>query len=138
MVRAMAFTFTTTALPKPYDAARARRTFEALAAEGFVPTRDEHALLEAVFGNSPFLSRLAIREHGLLPQLFARGPDAIVADATARALAAENAGDEGSAMAGLRVAKRQAALAIALADIAGAWDLERVTRALTEFADASV
>jgi len=41
-------------------------------------------------------------------------------------------------MASLRLAKRRAALAIAMADIAGHWDLERVTRALTEFADACV
>ncbi len=41
-------------------------------------------------------------------------------------------------MARLRIAKRRAALAIALADIAGLWPLERVTSALTEFADASV
>ena len=38
----------------------------------------------------------------------------------------------------LRVAKRQAALAIALADIAGLWDLDKVTRELTFFADACV
>ena len=38
----------------------------------------------------------------------------------------------------LRIAKRQAALAIALADIAGVYPLERVTERLTRFADACV
>ena len=41
-------------------------------------------------------------------------------------------------MAALRTAKRRAALAIALADIAGVWDVDEVTRALTRFADACV
>ncbi|HZQ40070.1 MAG TPA: bifunctional [glutamine synthetase] adenylyltransferase/[glutamine synthetase]-adenylyl-L-tyrosine phosphorylase, partial [Rhizomicrobium sp.] len=41
-------------------------------------------------------------------------------------------------MAALRRGKRQAALAIAMADIAGWWPLEQVTGALTRFADAAV
>ncbi len=41
-------------------------------------------------------------------------------------------------MARLRAAKRRAALAIALADIAGIWTLDDVTWALTAFADACV
>ena len=41
-------------------------------------------------------------------------------------------------MARLRLAKRRVALAVALADIAGVWPLERVTGALTRFADAAV
>jgi glutamate-ammonia-ligase adenylyltransferase len=41
-------------------------------------------------------------------------------------------------MRALRRAKRRAALLIALADIAGAWPLERVTRALSQLADACV
>src|SRR5665213_2920260 len=42
------------------------------------------------------------------------------------------------AMAGLRRAKREAALAIAIADIAGWWNLDQVIGALTRFADAAV
>jgi glutamate-ammonia-ligase adenylyltransferase len=38
----------------------------------------------------------------------------------------------------LRQAKRRVALLIALADLAGVWPLEEVTRRLTEFADAAV
>ena len=37
----------------------------------------------------------------------------------------------------LRRGKAEAALLIALADIGGVWPVERVTRALTEFADAA-
>jgi glutamate-ammonia-ligase adenylyltransferase len=38
----------------------------------------------------------------------------------------------------LRIAKRRAALAIAMADIEGVWEVEKVTAELTRFADASV
>ena len=48
------------------------------------------------------------------------------------------AADETEASAVLRRAKRRAARAIALADIAGLWDIDAVTAALTRFADASV
>src|SRR6185312_1441913 len=53
-------------------------------------------------------------------------------------LAAADAPDIVTAMAILRHAKRQAALAIALADIGGVWGVEQVTAALTKFADAAV
>jgi glutamate-ammonia-ligase adenylyltransferase len=122
--------------PRPFDEARARRTFESL--EGYGPEDRSRAVLAAAFGNSPFLARLALREQALLPQLFARGPDSIVADAETLALSAAEAEIEADAMARLRLAKRRAALAIALADIAGIWSLDQVTRALTNFADACV
>ncbi len=124
--------------PAPFDSARAERTFASLEADGFVPSDAERAILAGAFGNSPFLGRLALREHSLLKPLLEHGPDAIVADAMSLALEAANAETQADAMASLRVAKRRAALAIALADIAGVWPLEKVTQALTEFADAAV
>ena len=124
--------------PQPFDSARAERTFEALAAEGFVPQPGQRGILAGAFGNSPFLARLALREQATLTQLLQRGPEAIVADAIALAHSAADAPSQAEVMANLRIAKRRAALAIALADIAGIWQLEEVTRALTEFADACV
>jgi glutamate-ammonia-ligase adenylyltransferase len=124
--------------PQPFDKARAERTFEALAAEGFVPDPAQRDILAGAFGNSPFLARLARREHATLPLLLQRGPGTIVAEAIALALSAADAPTQAEAMACLRIAKRRAALAVALADIAGIWQLEDVTRALTEFADACV
>ncbi len=126
------------ALPPPFDPARAQRTFDALAEHGVTPTADDRPVLASIFGNSPFLARLAIREHAFLPQLLADGADPAVAAAIELALSAADAPTQAEAMTNLRLAKRRAALAIAMADIAGAWDLERVTRALTEFADACV
>ncbi|MEI9995662.1 MAG: bifunctional [glutamine synthetase] adenylyltransferase/[glutamine synthetase]-adenylyl-L-tyrosine phosphorylase [Rhizomicrobium sp.] len=130
--------FTAADLPKPFDPARAARTFDTLAERGFAPDAAARPVLAAIFGNSPFLARLAIREHAMLPMLLADGADPAVAAAIEHALAAADAETEAEAKARLRVAKRRAALAIAMADIAGLWPLERVTRALTEFADASV
>jgi [glutamine synthetase] adenylyltransferase / [glutamine synthetase]-adenylyl-L-tyrosine phosphorylase len=125
--------------PLPFDAARAGRTLETLAERGFVPPdAASRALLEAAFGNSPYLARLAQREHGALADYFARGPEAVLAAAQALAKGAEAADGEARAMADLRIAKRRAALAIALADIAGRFTVEQVTAALTLFADACV
>ncbi len=124
--------------PAPFDAARAERTFASLQGEGCVPPDALRPVLAGAFGNSPFLARLALREHALLARLFEQGPDAVVEAAKGLALTAAEAETQAEAMTRLRIAKRRAALAIALADIAGIWQLEKVTRALTEFADAGV
>ncbi len=124
--------------PAPFDTARARRTFEQLAENGYTPDGAARAVLESAFGNSPFLARLAVREHALLPVLFAEGPRVIAAEARALALSASEAESEAEAMAHLRIAKRRTALAVALADIAGLWMLDDVTGALSAFADACV
>ena len=125
-------------LPQPFDRARAERALEVLEANAFAPEGAERALIEGASGNSPFLARLMAREGKLLPVLFAHGPAEAVERAKAIALASANAPDIASAMRALRGAKREAALAVALADVAGLWDVETVTRALTEFADASL
>ena len=135
---ASAFPIDPAKLPRPFDPGRAARTLETLAAGGFTPSGAERALIESVSGNSPYLARLMTRDHKVLLLLFATGPERVVENAKSRALAVADAADTNAAMAALRVAKREAALAIALADIAGIWDVETVTRALTEFADSCV
>src|SRR5690348_13715482 len=122
--------------PLPFDSARVQRTLEALGENGFVPDANAEPLVEGVFGNSPFLSRLAIREPEILVRYFQQGPAAALSDAIARAEAIASLDDEAIAMRELRQAKRAAALAIALADNGGVWPLEQVTRSLTQFADA--
>ncbi len=132
------FPIDATRLPRPFDSARAVRTLESLASAGYRPDGPERALIEAASGNSPYLARLLVRDHKVLLLLFATGPERVVENAKARALAVAGAADINAAMTALRIAKREAALAIALADIAGVWEVEAVTRALTEFADASL
>jgi glutamate-ammonia-ligase adenylyltransferase len=122
--------------PLPFDPARARRTLEALAEKGFVAAPEHAPLLAGAFGNSPYLARIAIREPEFLQGVLQTGSraalDRIMADVAAVA-ACESPAD---AMAPLRCAKRQAALAIALADISGEWNVDDVTQALSAFADA--
>jgi glutamine synthetase adenylyltransferase len=123
--------------PWPFEPARVTRAFAALAERGFTaPDEKARALLAGAFGNSGFLVRLGLRETQTLSDYFTGGPDAIVKAACALALAP--ASDEAQTMAKLRLAKRRAALAIALADIGGAWDFAQVTGALTGLADACV
>jgi glutamate-ammonia-ligase adenylyltransferase len=125
--------------PLAFDRARATRTLEDLGAHGFtLPDDAARALLEGVFGNSAYLARLALRDPGGLAEYFARGAETLVTGAAASALAVGGLDDEAEVMAQLRLAKRRAALAIALADIAGDWNLEAVTGALSRFADAAV
>ncbi|MBU6297334.1 MAG: bifunctional [glutamine synthetase] adenylyltransferase/[glutamine synthetase]-adenylyl-L-tyrosine phosphorylase [Alphaproteobacteria bacterium] len=133
-----AFRFSAADLPKSFDPARAERTFERLAEEGYRPDGPSRALLESVFGNSAFLCRLALREFEILDRLFAVGPGTVLDEIKDTALAAAGLHKESDVMSVLRQAKRRAALAIALADIAGVWTLKEVTAALTGFADACV
>ncbi len=132
----MPFTFSPASLPQPFDRARAARTFERLAEEGYTLQGEARALLESAFGNSAYLARLAVRDHAILPRLFAEGPAPLLDEINAAALA--GAPDEATVMRRLREAKRRAALVIALADIAGVFTLPDVTGALTRFADAAV
>ncbi|WP_421998080.1 bifunctional [glutamine synthetase] adenylyltransferase/[glutamine synthetase]-adenylyl-L-tyrosine phosphorylase [Reyranella sp.] len=126
-------------LPRPHDKARcdvAWTRWNETAAKSGDPT--ETALLDALFGNSPFLTEVALQSPNFMTDLWRRGPDAVQAD-----LAEALAGVRRDARAGalpdavatsLRRLKRQTALAIAVADIAGVWPLERVTGELSAFA----
>jgi glutamate-ammonia-ligase adenylyltransferase len=93
------------------------------------------ALLDGVFGNSPFLTVLAEREPAFLVELLRRGPDAMrrrLWDGLAEIRRAAADGiDPGRA---LRIGKRRLALMTAVADLAGVWSLEDVTGSLSDFA----
>lgn len=95
------------------------------------------AMLECVFGASPFLSACAVRDPGFLRALWERGPGRCVDDALAgvRALPTDAAKED--AAKALRSARRGVAVAAGLADIASVWDLEAVTGALTRLAEES-
>jgi len=124
-------------IPAPFDPARADRTLAALAEgeEGFVPSPAQMDVYRAAFGNSPFLARLAVREQIFLRRTAGSAPDATLSEIEADIRTIETLDDITAVMQILRRAKRQAALAIALADIASVWQLRDVTHALTRFAD---
>jgi glutamate-ammonia-ligase adenylyltransferase len=96
-------------------------------------------LLAGLFGHSPFLTQAALREAECIQAFVELGPDSAWAGFWDRLLAeiAQTA-DQNAMMGLLRRAKRRAALLIALGDISGAWNLTRVTQALSEFAGLAV
>ncbi|WP_144299711.1 bifunctional [glutamine synthetase] adenylyltransferase/[glutamine synthetase]-adenylyl-L-tyrosine phosphorylase, partial [Elioraea rosea] len=99
----------------------------------------EAALLDAIFGNSPFLAALAVKEQDAMAAMLADGPDAAFSGVLA-SLAAEAPPDAARAdiAAALRRAKRRGALVIGAADIAGTWDVGQVTAALSDLAEATL
>ncbi|MBL8709370.1 MAG: bifunctional [glutamine synthetase] adenylyltransferase/[glutamine synthetase]-adenylyl-L-tyrosine phosphorylase [Rhodospirillaceae bacterium] len=97
------------------------------------------ALFAALCGNSPFLGRCLLAETPTFLQLLTQDVDSVfnnvVTSITPNAL--ENI-DETELMRRLRRARRQVALIVAAADVSGLWPLEKVTDALTRFAEASL
>jgi [glutamine synthetase] adenylyltransferase / [glutamine synthetase]-adenylyl-L-tyrosine phosphorylase len=91
-------------------------------------------LLAATASCSPYLATLMTREAEWLREISGEPPED-----TMRALVADAAAEDASALGpSLRIAKRRAALLIALADLGGAWGLDEVTSALTALADRAV
>ncbi|WP_170418382.1 glutamine-synthetase adenylyltransferase [Ruegeria arenilitoris] len=116
-------------VPRPYDPELGR---EACAA---VPdlTADQSELVTGAAGSSPYLKSLIDHERSWLAPALDRPQHAfaqIMDDA--RALAPDQL------KPGLRQAKHRLALLTALADLSGAWNLEQVTTALTDFAALAV
>jgi glutamate-ammonia-ligase adenylyltransferase len=115
------------------DAARREAGHALLAAEPWGP------LLDAVFGFSPFLTQSLILEPQLALDLPARGFDESFAAIRAELAALDACAPDTAALAArLRLIKRRAALIVALADIAGAWNLETATLALSDLADGAI
>ena len=96
-------------------------------------------LLSSVFGNSPYLTQTCLKEASFVIRLAEQGLDATFAEILGGlnhevATSTPRAG----VMAALRVAKRRAALTIALADLASRWELAQVTGALSQFAECAL
>jgi glutamate-ammonia-ligase adenylyltransferase len=96
------------------------------------------SLLTALFGNSPFLSGIAVTEWKFLTRLVEEGLDTPF-DQIIAVIGQEDSGENRAGlMRRLRIARRQVALLVAIGDIAGTWPLERQTDALSRFADAAI
>jgi len=87
---------------------------------------------------SPYLWDLIRADADRFAAIVEAEPEERFAHLLAEAWSAGEATAEPDAMRTLRRAKAEAALLIALADIGGVWPVERVTAALTEFADAAL
>ncbi len=114
--------------PRRYHSGRAEDA-AALVAD-FVP--ELRGLIENTASTSPYLLGLLQKEVAWLRSAVA-DPEQAVRDVIADA--AQNTRD--TLGADLRRGKRRVALMTALGDLSGAWSLEQVTRALTDFADAA-
>jgi glutamate-ammonia-ligase adenylyltransferase len=98
---------------------------------------ETRALLEGIFGGSPFLSDCLLAEPGVLRLLLEHGPDEAYGVLLGE-LDEVPTGDRTRLMAALRRQRRRHALLIGLCDLMGLWPVERVTGALTELADRAV
>jgi glutamate-ammonia-ligase adenylyltransferase len=96
-------------------------------------------LLASIFGNSPFLSGVAVKEWAFLTRLVEEGADPLFAEiASAIEMPADVGEDAAALMRRLRIAKRQVALVAAVAELVGVWSLEQQTGALSRFADGAL
>ena len=141
---------TATALPQPADIERSRtgveRWLEAAEREGpqvvasvraRLANERAHALALAIFGNSPFLTRVVEADPDYACDAFVQEPDALLAR-IADSLRGLDAQTTDEVKRGLRIAKRRAALVIAIAEISGSRETAALARALSAFADTTI
>jgi glutamate-ammonia-ligase adenylyltransferase len=121
------------------DPLSAARTLEDLAGAdptAFAPllAPAHRPLVEALAGNSPHLAELIRREPASLAAMLEQGPELTFAGIMAALSALPPSATRADIEAGLRRAKRRGALVIAAADVAGYWDVPRVTEAISDLA----
>jgi [glutamine synthetase] adenylyltransferase / [glutamine synthetase]-adenylyl-L-tyrosine phosphorylase len=95
-------------------------------------------LLEAMAEASPFLWDLASSEPDRLVRLLQCDAEKHVSALITETAAGASMQNEPALMRGLRRTKSELSLLLALLDVGGIWPVLRITRALTEFADAAV
>ncbi len=138
--------------PKPSELKAARLKLAALSEKALQDGQeaDLHRLLEinptvadvilGIASQSPYLWRLVLQSPARLIGLLEVAPDqrfdALIAECLL--IPKSHAGDEAAVMRALRLIKQEAALLIALADLGGVWSVERVTQALSLFADSTL
>lgn len=96
-------------------------------------------VLESFFGNSPFLTVCLLKEPRFFCSLLRHGPDSAMIsllDLLRQELADVTA--LSPLMMALRVARRRMSLLAGIADVSGAWDSDRVSAALSDFADMAL
>lgn len=103
------------------------------------PEAQCHALIESTAGNSPFIARLISKYPAQMGDILKLGVDnswsMLMHELEGLELATLT---QAELMKQLRVLKARAALTSAVADISGAWELLKVTRALSHFAAGAV
>lgn len=124
--------------PGVFDPDAAEQMREAMGARfADLPTQAQR-LLNGAAGCAPYLRRLMLADPTLVFECLAMSPEDGLQAAQAEAHAAAEEENELAQMRVLRLAKRRAALTIALADLGGVWDVMQAAAALSHFADAAV
>ena len=154
-MRSLSFLTDKGVLPKPAEPERAQRELDMWLHEAHTRFTDEPELaqfmadlltqndgrefLQAVVGNSPFLSLGLRHDPSILQHVTEHGFDKTF-EYLLTALESKQLWRMGRAevMSGLRLAKRSVAVAIGMADISGAWPLEKVCWSLSQFAEISI
>lgn len=144
--------FAADALPAPFDAAMAAHGMERWrdAARDatdenlikwmiqFSESKEGEAFIKSICGNSPYLGQILTREPAWVQRFVVVGPDAAFAELRAELADADFSGPTDPLMTRMRIAKRRAALLIAAADVAGFWDVEQATAALSAIAETAL
>ncbi len=124
--------------PKPHDPDAVQRLRDGVGAAFDQLTPRERGLIEGVAGCSPYLHRLMVRDFDLVVEILRAPPRRMLERACATAAKASAAPAQAEQIKILRRAKDEAALTIALADIAGVWTVMEAAGAVSTFADAAV
>jgi [glutamine synthetase] adenylyltransferase / [glutamine synthetase]-adenylyl-L-tyrosine phosphorylase len=91
---------------------------------------EKNAVLDQIRAGSPYLTSLLEHHAEFAKRIENEPPELLLNEICADLSCAKNIEEH------LRIKKAQVALLIAIADLSGAWDVTKVTRALTQFADA--
>jgi len=119
------------ALAEAGETAQPARTWSA--------TPEGERLLASLFGNSPFLSRVAVVEWQFLTSAIEHGLDPPFAAIIAETEEHRDSGETtAQLMRRLRISKRRVALLAAIGELTGTWSLERQMTALSRFAEAAL
>ncbi len=129
----------TARLPRPHDLERRAVAWARWCEKAERPDDPEAAaLLDALFGNSPYLTETALQNTVFMTDLWREGPESILAGLAVELRAVRATALEGALPAAIATAlrrlKRRVALTVAVADIAEVWPLEKITGALGDFA----
>ncbi len=124
--------------PPPADLAAAERLLRRWSERADAPAPGLARLLACLGGNAPYLADLSLREPATIAAIERDGLEQTSRTTIAAVQALSPQIDRRALAASLRQAKRQLALITAIADLADAWPLERVTGALSDLADAAL
>ncbi len=127
-----------TSYPEPADPTAARRFIDEFHSRTNLIGPEFDPLLASLGGNSPYLADLALQEPGKLLAIVAMGADAVCDQALGMLASLRPALAYDRIAAALRTAKRAVALATAIGDISGQWDLQAVTGALSDLAEVAL